>query len=89
MWCVDEVFQRSTTAISNAPPMATASSIKAAGRSLPKAVASFARKARPPRVPMIAPIIPAHVGANTVTCPKTGKLTSQKDNDKVFLVAIG
>ena len=35
------------------------------------------------------PALLANVGANTVTCPKTGKLTSQKDNDKVFLVAIG
>lgn len=35
------------------------------------------------------PAVLANLGANTVTCPKTGKLTSQKDNDKVFLVTIG
>ncbi len=35
------------------------------------------------------PAILANIGANVLTCPNTGKLTSQKDNDKVFLVAIG
>jgi hypothetical protein len=35
------------------------------------------------------PAILANVGANVLICPKTGKLTSQKDNDRVFLVAIG
>ena len=42
-------------AISRAPPIATASSIRAAGRSLPKAAASRARSAAPPSVPMTAP----------------------------------
>jgi hypothetical protein len=32
------------------------------------------------------PAILANIGANTVTCPKTGKLTSQRDNYKVFLI---
>jgi hypothetical protein len=35
------------------------------------------------------PAILADLGANVLTCLKTGKLTSQKDNDKVFLVAGG
>src|SRR5207249_2842957 len=46
-----EPSHRIATPISSAPPMATASSVKAAGRSLPNAAASFARNARPPRVP--------------------------------------
>ena len=29
------------------------------------------------------PVLLANLGANVLTCPKTGKLTSQKDNDKV------
>src|SRR5262249_34473072 len=54
-----ELFHGSATPISSAAPMATASSTKAAGRSPPKAFARRARKARPPRVPMIAPTNPA------------------------------
>jgi hypothetical protein len=34
------------------------------------------------------PALLANLGANMGTCPKTGKLTSEKDHDKVFLVAI-
>src|SRR5215475_13283802 len=56
---VHSAFHGSATPISSAAPMATASSIKAAGRSRPKADASRARNPRPPSVPMIAPIIPA------------------------------
>ena len=41
--------------------MATASSMKAAGRSLPKVFASRARNARPPKVPITAPVIPARI----------------------------
>jgi hypothetical protein len=33
------------------------------------------------------PTILVNLGANVLTCPNTGKLTSQKDNDKVFLVS--
>jgi hypothetical protein len=33
------------------------------------------------------PTILANLGPNVLTCPKTGKLTSQKDNYKVFLVS--
>lgn len=36
--------------------------------------------------------LPAQVGTlsnNTVTCPVTKKLTSQEDNNQVFLVPIG
>jgi hypothetical protein len=33
------------------------------------------------------PTILANLGANVLSCPKTGKLTSQKDNYKVFLVS--
>jgi hypothetical protein len=33
------------------------------------------------------PAILANLGANVLTCPKTGKLTSQKDNYKVFLLS--
>src|SRR5262249_15492807 len=54
-----ELFHGNATPISSAAPMATASSMKAAGRSLPNAFASRARKARPPRVPIIAPTVPA------------------------------
>ena len=50
---------RSAPAISRAPPSASASSVKAAGRSLPKAVAIRARRARPPSVPATAPRAPA------------------------------
>jgi hypothetical protein len=32
------------------------------------------------------PALLANIGANTVTCPRTGKLTSQRDNDKVILI---
>jgi hypothetical protein len=34
------------------------------------------------------PALLANVGANTVTCPKTGKLTSQKDNDDECVVFV-
>jgi hypothetical protein len=34
------------------------------------------------------PFVLTNLGTDMVTCA-TGKLTSQKDNDKVFLVAIG
>src|SRR4029453_7627522 len=54
-----ELPHRKVTPISNAPPMATASSRKAAGRSLPSPLASRARSARPPSAPMMAPMIPA------------------------------
>ena len=33
------------------------------------------------------PAILANLGANVRTCPKTAKLTSQKNNYKVFLVS--
>jgi hypothetical protein len=33
------------------------------------------------------PTILANLGPNVLTCPQTGKLTSQKDNYKVFLVS--
>jgi hypothetical protein len=33
------------------------------------------------------PAILANLEANGLTCSKTGKLTSQKDNDKVFLLS--
>jgi hypothetical protein len=32
------------------------------------------------------PAILANIGANTVTCTKTGKLASQRDTYKVFLI---
>src|SRR5262245_17798687 len=46
--------------VTSAPPRATASSMKAAERSLPSARASRARNARPPTVPMNAPAVPAN-----------------------------
>jgi hypothetical protein len=45
--------------ITNEARIATASSMKAAGRSLPKAIASFARAACPPSVLSTAPMMPA------------------------------
>ena len=43
----------------NAPPIATASSMNAAGRSLPNSFARRARNACPPSVPITAPAMPA------------------------------
>jgi hypothetical protein len=34
------------------------------------------------------PFLLTDLGVDRVICPKTGKLTSQKDKDKLFLVAI-
>src|SRR6476620_642976 len=50
---------RSAATIRKAPPIAIASSMSAAGRSLPNAEASRARNAYPPIVPITAPRIPA------------------------------
>ena len=42
---------------------------------------TYAGKELPPQV--------ATLSNNEVTCPNTGKLTSQEDNNQVFLVPIG
>jgi hypothetical protein len=42
---------------------------------------TYAGKELPPQV--------AQLIDNKTTCPKTGKLTSQRDNNQVFLVPIG
>src|SRR5207244_7501512 len=61
---VEATGHRITMTMANAAAIATASSMKAAGGSLPNVAASFARAARPPRVPITAPTIPA-------TAPRT------------------
>src|SRR5262249_17996449 len=64
-------YGRNTAPIKRAAPIVTASSMKAAGRSLPNSAASRPRNAWPPRVPITAPAIPAKIPPAIEPIPAT------------------